>query len=385
MVGSCLFDAQARSLMDFPLDLFDGAPRQDQREAWENLDEATQRRTCERLEVILEWEAAETGLTAKDAARRLGLGLSRFYKMAADWRATGDFEVLGTIRAKHGKRRSKLDPEVVNALQSVVADVVARNEDATVSHLVRLMVAESGVEDLEPPRRLPSSMKLREIVEAEMRRSAALAKAGNQIAFDCCALTWAATPDQPFCLFLVIDRGTRAVLGHHVGLFEEGLKGFAAAASDALDNMSDLDLPWSHDMLGMQMVVGAKREPYDRLSRRLERELSVSAKLASSEKRFGRYVLELLGPRLGRVVFAPRSTGFEADMEPDLRVDASMPLVNGEVDVRSPEWVAETVASDLSYHNMTEVGRSLVRATSDRGIPPRRLRDLLEQVSSATT
>ncbi len=349
------------------------------------MDVSTQKLTYDRLKVIQEWEAKEGHLTAKDAARRLDLGLSRFYKMASDWRATGNFEALGTIRARQGKRRSKLDPEVVNALQAVVAKVVARNEDASVSHLVRLMIAESGVQEWRPVRPLPSPMKLREIVESEKRRSTALAKAGNQIAFDCCAITWASSPTQPFCLYLVIDRGTRAILGHHIGLFDDGITGHASAASAALDNVSNFNLPWSHDMLGMQMVVGTRRGPYDRLSHNLEQEFSVSAKLASTEKRFGRYVLELLGPRVGRVVFAPKSTGFGADMEPGLRVDAAMPLVNGEVDIRSIEWVAEVVESELHEHNATEVCGTLVRSRSDRNAPPRRLLDVLARIGEAAT
>lgn len=137
-------------------------------------------------------------------------------------------------------------------------------------------------------------------------------------------------------------------------------------------------------MLGMQMVVGARREPYVRLSQGLEQKFSISAKLASTKKRFGRYVLELLGPRVGRVVFAPKSTGFDADIEPELQVNASMPLVNGRVDIRSPEWVAETVASELREHNVNEVGSSLVRAESDRSTPPRRLLDVLAQVKQVT-
>lgn len=369
--------------MEFPDDLFDDAPNADQRQAWDNLNVATQKQTYDRLKVIREFEAADSSLTAKEAASRLGLGLSRFYKMAADWRSTGNFEVLGTIRAKQGKRRSKLDPKVVNALQAVVSKVVARNEDASVSHLVRLMTAESGVKDWDPPGRLPSPMKLREIVEAEMRRSAALAKAGNQIAFDCCALTWAFSPTQPFCLFVVIDRGTRAVLGHHIGLFDEGLAGYAAAASDALKTIGGLDLPWSHDTLGIQMVVGARRGPYDRLSQELEQALSISAKLASTTKRFGRYALDLLGPRVGRVVFAPKSTGFDCEMEPNLQVDAAMPLVNGTVDLRSPEWVAGIVVSEVREHNFSEVDRSKVRLKSDGSVPPGRLLDVLERISEA--
>lgn len=370
--------------MNFPTDLFDGAPSTAQREAWENLDSDTQKQTYQRLKVIREWERSQGGLTAKDAAGRLGLGLSRFYKMASDWRATGNLEVLGTIRAQQGKRRSKLDPRAVNALQAVVANVVARNEDASISHLVRLMVAELGVENWQPPVRLPSPMKMREMVETELRRSAALSKAGNQVAFDCCALVWASSPTEPFCLFVVIDRGTRAILGHHIGIFGEGMKGYAAAASSALDNMSGIDLPWSHDMLGLQMVVGSQRAPYNQLARELEQEFSISAKLASTRKRFGRYVLDLLGPRLGQVVFAPKSTGFGAEMEPELKTNSAMTLVNGAVDVRSFEWVSEKVRHELREHNVIEVGQSLVRAGSDRSTPPRRLLDVLARVKEAT-
>lgn len=369
--------------MDFPADLIGGEPSAAQRAAWDALDRRGREETRARLEAIHSFESDNGGLSAAEAADRLGIKLSRFYKMASDWRRTGDLQVLGTIRARQGKRRSKLDAEVVNALQAVVARVVARNEDASVSELTRIMLAESGVLEWKPERNIPSRMKLREIVEAELRRSAAMLEAGNQIAFDCCALVWAHSPTDPYCLFLVIDRGTRAILGCHLGLFGEGLSGYAAAASNAMAQTAKLELPWARDMLGMQMVVGARREPFERLCRQLEKEFAVSAKLASTKRRFGRYALELLGPRLGQVVFAPKATGFDQDIETGLEVDAAMTKVNGKVDVRSREWVSATVNRAIEEHNDLEVAGLVSRLAQHTSRPPARMMDVLRYIVEA--
>lgn len=369
-------------MMKFPADLLSSPPTASQRTTWEGLDDSARKVTRERLEAIRAWEKRTGGIAAKEAAKRADVGLSRFYKMAAEWRETGDLEALGTIKARQGRRSSKLDGEVVNALQSVVAGVVARNEDASVSKLVRLMLLESGVEDWKPPRDIPSKMKLREIVETELRRSAAMMEAGHIVAFDCCALNWAASPTSPFCVFMVLDRGTRAILGYHVGLFDEDMRGHAAAAAVAVGLIERLNLPWARDMLGLQIVMGTRRELYDCLTSGLETDFSISAKTASSARRFGRYILELVGPRLGQVVFAPKATDIDGNMIDRDDVDALMPKVNGRIDVRSRDWVVETMDRAAREYNETEIGPSPRTQPSSDQHPPARLLDVLRRIAA---
>jgi hypothetical protein len=357
--------------LKFPEELFQPTATNEQRAAWETLDTVARRATFKRLSAIIRWDKPSGGITAAEAARTAGVGLSRFYKMAADWKDTGDLEVLGTIKARAGRRASKLDGEVVNALQAVVARVVSRNDGASVSHLVREMIDESGILERKPRSSLPSKMKLREIVEAELRRSRALTEAGHQIAFDCCAITWAYSPASPFCLFLVIDRGTRAILGHHLGVFDDDILGHAAAAANALEALDRLNLQWARTMMGIQIVIGADGARYAALVDAMEKDLGISAKTASTAGRFGRYVKQTIGPRMGQVVFAPGST-----------ISGSPPpLVNGQVDVRPRHWVADAVASAIKGYNASEVPHVEATNGGQKLQPPATLVEVLQRIS----
>ena len=128
------------------------------------MDPATRKRTARRLRAIMDWDDASQGLTAVAAAELAGVGISRFYKMAAEWRDTGSLEALGTVKGASGRRATKLDAATINALQSVVPKVVAQSDGVPVTGLVKLMVAAAGVRE-----NLPGKMKLREIVETELR------------------------------------------------------------------------------------------------------------------------------------------------------------------------------------------------------------------------
>lgn len=367
-----LDDKAIRSLLD-PAD----------RANWDTMDEDSREATRRRLSAIREWERAPDKFSASEAAAFAGVGLSRFYKMASLWRENGRLDGLGTIKAVRGKRASKLDAVAVNALQAVAAKVVARNDGASVSSLVSLMVTESGVEDFDPPRRLPSKMKLREIIETELRRKEALHDAGHMVAFDCSALTWAVSPELPHCLFLLIDRGTRTILGHHVGTFDEGLAGYARAAQRAADQIGKIELPWARDLLSIQFVAGPDSERFFKLAEMMERDFRISVQIASRKDRFGRYLKDTVGERLGPVVFAPKATRIGSALDFEGVAGAQLPKVNGAIDVRESAWVKVTVDLAVQEFNDTEVIPHLKKRpdpASNRPAPTR-LREALEFVA----
>ena len=324
--------------MDSLTEIFGHPPSSSQKAAWDLMDLATRKRTLKRLQAIQLWEAKAPGVTAVKAAKRAGVGISRFYKMAADWRDTGSLDALGTVKASSRKRASKLNSEVVNALQAVVARVVAQNDDASVAKLVHMMIEQAGV-----TKDIPGKMKLREIVETEIRRSQAMLKAGDSIALDCCAISWARTTDRPFCVFLVIDRGTRIIFGHHVGSFEHDIAGYAAAAEKAIGVLDQLPLPWATTMRALQIVSGGNQEAYANLVESIENEFGISAKRASTAKRFGKYLREIVGLRIGPLTFTPP------------RTQSGKPAkVNGSVDVRSPNTVRRMVSEAIAAYNASQ-------------------------------
>lgn len=314
-----------------------------------------------RLEAIADFQKTKGGITAAVAAERLGLKISRFYKMAADWKSTNSLASLGTIPVKRS-RRTKLKPEIIAKLNAVVPRVVAMNADLSVARLVDLMVEEAGVD-----KGKPSKMKLREIVEAEKRRVEAIGNAGNSIAFDCCALSVARDEQTPFVLFAVLDRGTRAWLGYSLARFEEPERGYADAASHAASRLADLDLPWAKDVRHLQITAGEDLERFETIVEEIIKRFAIPARRASNPKRFGGYLREIIGPRIGPIEFASRRTV----SGPPINVNGS-PAIMEESKVR--EWIDEGIAE----HNRIEVARS----TNGMSQPPVQLIDVLGYVAS---
>jgi hypothetical protein len=133
------------------------------------------------LNAIEGWNAGSLDIEA--ALRLTDLSRSRFYRMAAEWRSTASLAALGAF-AGTGGTKSRLDPDSVNSLQAVVAEVVAMNVGASVSQLVQLMVQQAGVST----GKLPGMSTLRSIVETELRRVRASGEAGNALKLDCTAI-----------------------------------------------------------------------------------------------------------------------------------------------------------------------------------------------------
>ncbi len=238
------------------------------------------------------------------------------------------------------------------------------------------MVKESGVEEFDPPRRLPSKMKLREIIETELRRTKALHDAGHIVAFDCTALTWAVSPQLPHCLFTVLDRGTRAILGHHVGTFDDGIGGYAMAARQAVDEVGLLELPWARDLLSVQIVAGPVSKGFFELAERMERDFRISVQIASTTGRFGRYLKGTVGERLGPVVFAPKATPTGSALYEGRIGGSHLPRVNGAIDVRDTSWVRNAVELAVREFNEGEVIPQLKTRPDpapNRPVPPRLL------------
>lgn len=343
-----------------PAEHYDGVPDAGQRALWEAMDETARRATLDRLEVVARFMEKGSGLSAADAAKELRLKVSRFYKMVADWKATGSIEAMGTVPIRR-TRRSKLQPGVVNALQKVVPDVVAMNIDMPISHLVDLMVVKSGM-----TRGLPSKMKLREIVETEKRRLEATTLAGNSVAFDCCALSVARDAREPFVVFAVLDRGTRAWLGYALAPFEQAKAGYAEAAAHAASRLAGLDLPWTRDVQHLQITAGADLESFATIVTEIEERFGIAARRATNPKRFGGYLRDIIGPGIGPVRFASRRTTSGPPMN-----------VNGKPDVRTEAELRGWLDTAIDEHNRDEIAKGSREAS-----PPGQLLDVLGYMSS---
>ncbi len=306
------------------------------RDRWTALTAAQRRRAVTRISAIERWN--DDSIPIDLAEQESGLSRSRFYRMAADWRAAPSLSALGISIGTVGTR-TRLDPQAVNALQAIVSDVVAMNAGASVSQLVQLMVQRAGV----PTDALPGTSKLRAIVEDEQRRVAATGEAGNAVRFDCSAINLPREGGRPWIVFACLDEGTRLVLGTAVLAEADAAVGYRAVATDArerIDRVRD-ELPWAVRTARIEITAGADLEASADLVRSvMAAGVRVRPQLASVPRRFGRYIRAIVGTRIGRVEITPLRT-LEGPALPD----------NGDMTPWTQEEAATAVRKAVDQHN----------------------------------
>lgn len=281
-----------------------------------------------RLAAFQAWISGKMGIN--EAVKASGLSRSRFYRLAAEWRSAPSLAALGAFTGG-GSARQRLDSDAVNALQSVVADIVRLNAGASVSQLVRLMIERAGV----PEDKLPGTIRLRNIVENEVRRVTATGEAGHAIRFDCTAINLPRHDGRPFVMFACIDVGTRLILG--MALSEEALAavGYPAAAEDAQRRIAAMRdrLPWALRLTRVEITAGVDIDASVALVEALgARGVRANVQLARVDRRFGRYFRASVGERIGRIAITPARTtaglamADNGDMSPWTSADAAAAL-----------------------------------------------------------
>lgn len=312
------------------VEAFKGAVSPRDLQAWTRLSPAQRERALRRVEALAAWDDGRGAIGALEAAKKAGVGLSRFYRLAAEWRAGPSLAALGTF-ASSRPRGSKFDVDAINALQAAVPQIVRLNGGASVTRLVELLVEAAAV----PVGKLPGMTKLREIVQDEVRRVAATHDAGTAVAFDCVASSLPREDGRPHIIFACLDRGTRSVLGVAIGQVEHAVRGYAGAAADALRSIevNGASWPWGRRLAKAELTAGNDVSACAELVASLNATLPGSNfQLARQPKRFGRYLRELIGPRLGRITFTPTRTAdgeampANGDMTAWTEVDALLAL-----------------------------------------------------------
>ena len=96
----------------------------------------------------------------------------------------------------------------------------------------------------------------------------------------------------------------------------------------------------------------------------MEADFGISAKRASTSKRFGKYLREIIGLRIGQVTFTPPRT-----------LDAEPAKVNGDVEVRPVDSVREMVAGSVASYNAEEL-----KGRMKSGEPSMQLLDVLKRI-----
>lgn len=321
------------------------------RARWSALTKNQRAKATERLAAFQGWLTGK--LTIDEAVAISGLSRSRFYRLAAIWRESPSLEALGA-QVGSGASRERLDPRAVNALQAVVAEIVALNDGATVSQLVRYMIEAAN---LPAGCRLPGVVRLRGIVEDEQRRASAREAAGTHVLFDVSAINLPRTGGRPHIMFAIVDKGTRLILGTSVGDVPDVDEGYRLAASNAQAKIASslAAAPWADRTLEIGITAGQDRDAVAEMRQRLI-DSGVSANIQAKRipKRYGDYFRKVVGPRIGRIEITPART--EAGLAlPD----------NGDMEPWTTMEAAAAVAAAADEHN-SGILMQLVQQGRDR-------------------
>lgn len=277
-------------------------------EAWRRLTPAQRQRAMTRFEVLGRWDGGRGGIDVEEAARLAGdMSVSRFYRIAAEWRASPSVASLGVF-ARAGTRKSKLGDDVLDALSIAARQAILLHGRMSTSALVDRMLR---IARLPRDTKLPGMTKLREIVQAEERRIASSMPLGLVLLSDCVATSLPRADGRPHIAFLCMDGGTGAVLGVAVGTIEKVVWGHACAANDALRTIEvkGEQWRWSNVFSIMRITAGEDTARIAKVMHELNaRYLGTQFILERGERRYGRLIADTVGPRLGRTVFTPTRT-----------------------------------------------------------------------------
>lgn len=323
---------------------------------WDALSAEQRLTAIQRLRALLRHEGIRA-TSVEDAATESGLSQNRWYEMYAAWREKRSLSAIG-IAATMPRRRTL---PYHNDLQRLVVSVVDADPKGSVRRLAIALGEAYGADTGLPEDDWPVYNTLRKFAEAELRRRSKEEQCGNDVAFDCCACELPHA-NGIFAAFLVIDRGSRVVLGAALGDAGDSRTGYTLAAKDALDRIrrAPLDrLAWAHGLERSELVIGLDTEAWeDHAAEMAAAGLKGQLQPATKARRFGAYVRPLIGLRMGRVKFIPGRTSKEQAFAAPTTDDLARFGV--EVDVHNSE---------------------LVPAKAEVGTPPAALITLLKRLS----
>ena len=313
---------------------------------WIAMSEEQRKTAFRRLTALLKVERELRPITTEDAAAETGLSLNRWYELHAAWREKRSLSSLGILGDK--PRRRVLDNH--NDLQRLVVPVVDADPEGSIRQLsfalgeayAPVLEAAKVNGAIKPEKKGPSENTLRRFVAAELRRRAVEMQPGNEVMFDCtaCELPHAGGI---FVVFMILDKGSRAVLGAALGDANRSYAGYALAAKDAMDRimrapLSELD--WAEKLARSELVFGLDEHAWSSHVEQMKRlGMRNHLKPVTRAKRFGAYVRPLLGLRMGRVKFLPGKVSKELVVAPPTPDDIAR--LGVEIDIHNEARVAD--------------------------------------------
>lgn len=297
-----------------------------------------------RIPVLRRWVDEPGELTAAEAAAQADVAVSRFYEIAAAWKASPTLQSLGTFARRPGRKGPRLVGEVVNTIQSILPGIVqGEGRDAKVATIVARLVADPRLAGAG----LPHVNTLRTMVERERRRLRAEQQVGVRPGLDASACELLRTDGRYHVVFAVVDRTSRLILGFSVGEVAESRAAYARAARDALDRIAAPDapaLPWADATARIDVIAGTDGNAWTAARERYEADrVGPAFGIVDRGRRFGRYLRIVAGDAIGGMRIFPART------ETDVVADAGLRYTDADATTAVEVEVARHNAAVLAH------------------------------------
>jgi hypothetical protein len=283
-------------------------PGADELLLWASMPTDRREKTLARISILRRWVEEPGEMTAAEAARDADLAVSRWYEVAAAWKASPVLASVGTFAKRPGRSGQRLDGEVVNRIHSILPGLIASDKHATVAAIVSQLQADSRLQG----RALPHFNTLRTMVQRERRRQLAERQVGKRPGFDAAACDLLRVDGTPHVVFAVVDRTSHLILGFAVGDLAESRAAYARAAADALARMSAANapaLPWADATDRIDVVAGSDANAWARARAEYDANpVGPIFGLLGEGRRFGRYLRLAAGDAIGNLRIYPART-----------------------------------------------------------------------------
>ena len=280
--------------------VFDGEPPAEEREMWLRLSPDRRTVAVERLRALRSWmdgKAEFRPLSAERFALALGISKNRFYRMLREATPRLSLSKIGVFADAPPRRVGRTDRNVRQKLSEEARKMAVRQPAATVDAVVVALSKTFSAQGADIPRH----GTLRTIVEEAFRDVRTGGSVGRRIALDCTAVEALRHDGLAHVAFLMLDRDSRLIIGGATGSVERSRGAYRKTASNAKDFLATNRLRWSgkeETVITVGSDAGAWRPLADLNARLVE----------DGPRRFGRYVKEVVGPRLGEIGIRPSWT-----------------------------------------------------------------------------
>lgn len=283
-------------------------PSADELLLWASMPTDRREKSLLRISILRRWVDEPGEMTAAEAARDSDLAVSRWYEVAAAWKASPVLASVGTFAKRPGRSGQRLNGEVVNQIQSILPGLVALDKHATIAAIVSKLQADGGLQG----KALPHVNTLRTMVQRERRRQLAERQVGKRPGFDAAACELLRADGTPHVVFAVVDRTSHLILGFAVGDPADSRSAYARAAANALARMSAANapaLPWADGTDRIDVVAGSDADAWARASADYEANpVGPIFGLLLEGRRFGRYLRLAAGDAIGNLRIHPART-----------------------------------------------------------------------------